>query len=129
MTDHLVDDHPEHLLGERRVHADLFGDRAEAFDLLCLPRRISRGQTLGSLVGPDGLGDLEALCEDPDELIVEHIDARAVARQRLVGHARLAPRITDRIVCGGTPTASTRLMCRRPRAGHTANLGAPRCRW
>ncbi len=87
VMDHLGDDEPQELLGERRVEARLLGESPEPLDLDAFTFGVGGGQIDGRLVATDRLGDLEPLGEQVDERRIDVVDRGAIVRQLCIDWA------------------------------------------
>lgn len=83
MTDHFVDDEAQKLFRKFRIEIGAARKRSQPFDLRLFARAVSRRQTMGRLVTPDSLRDLEPLRQHEDKRGINIINAFAIAFQHV----------------------------------------------
>ena len=89
-----VDDEVEKLLGKVGVQMGVFGQLAQACDLLCLTRRVSGGEFVERFKRTNGFGTAEALGQHGNKSCINIVYAAAEVLQgfrgaRLVCHGDL----------------------------------------
>lgn len=86
MTDHLIDDEAQELLGKIGIKSRFFSEPAQPRDLCRLPRRVRCGKGLVRLIPPHRLRNFEAFGEQVHERGVDIVDAVTILAERWVGH-------------------------------------------
>lgn len=94
VANNFVDDEVEKLLGKVGVQMGVFGQLAQACDLLCLTRRVSGGEFVERFKRTNGFGAAEALGQHGNKGCINIVYAAAEVLQGFRGRGA-------RLVCHG----------------------------